>query len=413
MSKFLLDYVFPITTVSAIPAASTAFLKQAAIVCKPKAGQEANVGKAFECTTMTEVAILTANTNAQRMFDGGMSRVFILLASSLDLSTYMEGPTVKGKFFTLLASSDFADADIPEVLATKVFGALTYTSKKAGTSGNSISVGQVDGATPGVSVTGEAITVTIDDAATTNAQVKALIEAHAEAKELVSVSITTGQEATLAVVGALAVLTGGQNGFVAGSFEGVTGIASADEELLIAQGIIKDRCAFFSKDSNDGGNMMFAFAKLLSNITNWSNQQLIDMPLDDEIDELGEAVSLFDERVSFALQDDEFGKRLGFFVAGKRAIVAPYIFKNFKIDLQSRAVQWIATNQPDYTVKDATLLEAALIDDVATPYIEKGWLTEATIVIKADQGNFIASGQITAPNPKALWRVANQFTESN
>lgn len=410
--KFLLDYVMPISTVTAIPAASTAFLKQAAIVCKPKAGQEANVGKAFECTSMTEVGLLTANVNAQKMFDAGMSKVFIMLATSLDLAQYMEGVTVKGKFFTLLASSDFVDADISPVIATKVIGGLTYTSKLAGSAGNAIEIAHVDGVTPGVSVNGTEITVTIDDAATTNDQVKALIEASEAASELVSVAVT-GTGSALAIAAAMTNLTGGVTGFATGTFEGVTGIASDDTDLLVAQGTVKDRCAFFSSPANDGGNMMFAFGKLLSNLINWSNQQLIDMPLDDGIDELGEAVSLFDDRVSFALQDDEFGKKLGFFVAGRRSIVAPYIFKNFKIDLQSRAMQWIAANQPDYTVKDATLLEAALIDDVVAPYIERRWLTEATVQIKLEQSNFVASGFISAPTPKSLWRVPSQFTEAN
>lgn len=47
MAKILLDYVFPITVLENIPAASTAFLKQVGVVVKVKSGQEAKIGVAL------------------------------------------------------------------------------------------------------------------------------------------------------------------------------------------------------------------------------------------------------------------------------------------------------------------------------------------------------------------------------
>ena len=87
--KILLDYFFPITAITPTPSASTGFLKQVCLVCKPKTGQEGNVGTIYSCTSMALVAARTDNTNAQQLFNAGMSRVYILLADDLDLETVM------------------------------------------------------------------------------------------------------------------------------------------------------------------------------------------------------------------------------------------------------------------------------------------------------------------------------------
>jgi hypothetical protein len=153
---------------------------------------------------------------------------------------------------------------------------------------------------------------------------------------------------------------------------------------------------------------------LLGNLSNWLNQQYIEMPFDDGVNQLGQALSLFNDRVSFVMQDDEFGKRLGLFAAGGRAIVAPYILKNLRIDLQSRALQWISQNQPDYTIAEASLLEKTLQKDVIDEkYIARGWITSGSVKISVTAGsNFTALGEIEVPTPKALWRVESEMTET-
>jgi hypothetical protein len=74
MSKILLDYFFPITTIEPTPAASTAFLKQVAIVVNPNGG--GSDGDITECTTYAQVQAITDNTEAEQLFNAGMSRVF-------------------------------------------------------------------------------------------------------------------------------------------------------------------------------------------------------------------------------------------------------------------------------------------------------------------------------------------------
>jgi hypothetical protein len=113
------------------------------------------------------------------------------------------------------------------------------------------------------------------------------------------------------------------------------------------------------------------------------------------------------------LNDDEFGKRLALFAAGGKAIVAPYILKNIRIDLQSAALSWISGNQPQYTIKEATLLEARLQEDVINQdYIDRNLITDGTIAISLVNSNFIATGSINVSEPKALWRVSNEMRQT-
>lgn len=310
--KILLDYVFPISIIQPTPAASTAFLKQVCVIAKPKAGQEANVGLLYPCTNMTEVGVRTANTNAQQLFNAGMSKVFIILSTDLDLVGYLEAH--RGEFFTVLISSDYTNADIADM--------------------------DVEG------------------------------------------------------------------------FEGVTGIATADSAVAEAQAVIENRCAFKVAAQATPTNMFNAFGKLLSNQSNWLNNQYISMPVNDQVSDLGSANSLFDERVSFVINDEEFGNRLALFAAGGKAIVAPYIIKNLRINLQSRTLQWISQNQPQYTLKDAALLETRLEEDVIQNFIDRQWIESGNISITLREQNFVANGAINVPEPKALWRVFGELTQT-
>ena len=158
---------------------------------------------------------------------------------------------------------------------------------------------------------------------------------------------------------------------------------------------------------------MYAFGKLLSNASNWLNQQYITMPFDDGIDTLGDANSLFDDKVCFVLSDDEFGKRLALFAVGGKAIVCPYILKNLRIDLQSAALSWISGNQPQYTKKEAALLETRLQQDVINEdYIDRNLIEAGTVEITLVNDNFVATGDINVAEPKALWRVFSEMRQT-
>lgn len=196
-----------------------------------------------------------------------------------------------------------------------------------------------------------------------------------------------------------------------GDFTGVVAKCFADQAEAKAFGVTENRCAFYVKTAtNIGKNMFYAFGKLFSAVS-WKNQQFITMPYDDGIYALGDAESAFNDRVSFTLTSDDFGKKLGFFVVGQKAIIAPYIFKEMVIELQNRAVQYINTNQPQYTVTQGTLLENALQEDVIDDYIKNNLVSSGSIKITVDDENFEATGTITVPTPTALWRVSAELVE--
>lgn len=429
--KFLLDYFFKITTINPTPAASTAFLKQVCLVVLPKAGQEGNVGTIYECTTSTQVAARTDNVDATQLFNAGMSKVFILLANDLYLEEFLDGQETE--FYTVLISSDYAAAAVTPTKATGGFTITSYANLVSGTDDSITIDGVVFTAQTGAAVLGE----TTFQAATSNeataTSLAAQINAHT-ATALKVVASVVGAVVTLTAVDfystgnyALAytdndtnvgatktgtAMTGG-DGLSAGSFGGVIGVWSSDLSLLGDQAVIEKRCAFYGNSTNKAKNMCFAFGSLLSNALSWKNQQYITMPFDDEIDTLGEAESLFDDKISFALNDDEFGKRLALFACGSKAITAPYILRNLEIDLQSAALTYVSANNPDYTLTEAALIEDECQKVINEDYIATKLISSGKIEITLEEDNFVAAGRITVPTPKALWRIAGEMTQTS
>jgi len=307
--NILLDYFFPITAISPTPQASTAYLKQVCIIVSPKGAVP--TGVATLCTSMIQVAALTDNTEAQQLFDAGMSRVYVMPSDDLDLADALAD--YGSDFFTVLISSDFVDADVT---------AMTL-----------------------------------------------------------------------------------------GAFKGVVGVSSDSDVFLAVQSVIENRAAFHTTTGNKAKNMFYAFGKLLSNSLNWTNQQYITMPFADDVATLGDANTLFDDKISFVLNDSEFGKRLGLFAAGSKAIVQPYITRNLEIDIQSKALSYISGNQPNYTKKQAALLEDEL-QKVIESYIQKEWIEAGVVEVKLEQENFVASGYINISEPKALWRIFGEIRQT-
>ncbi len=314
--KILLDYLFPVTLIEPTPAASTAFLKQVLVVGLPDTA--VTKGVITLCTSEANIAAkfaAQATAEAKQLLDAGMSKVYVLPVDTLDeVAAAIEGHETD--FFTILITSDFADADV---------------------------TGDLD----------------------------------------------------------------------VGDFEGVIGVSSTDDTFLATQAAIANRCAFHTTSTNKAKNLMYAFGSMLSNSLNWRNQQYISMPVADDVENLGDAEALFDDRISFVISDDEFSNRLAFFVAGGKAITAPYIIRNLQVDMQSSALSYISGNQPGYTKTHATLLEDELqkvIDEyIAAP---KQWLEAGEVSVDLVEDNFVASGSINVSEPKALWRVFAEMRQT-
>lgn len=308
MPNILLDYMFPITSIEPTPAASTAFLKQVCVLVDPVL-VTAISGTLYEKTSQSAVVAmgLSADATAEiaQLFSAGMSKVYILPLSAL---TGLDEAIIghESDFFTILVSSDFADADVTAM-------------------------------TPG-------------------------------------------------------------------TFEGVIGASSTDDAFLAVQAAIANRSAWHTSSANKAQNMFYGFGKMLSNALAWRNQQYISMPLADDVATLGDAESYFDDKISFVISDTQYSNRLGLFVAGGKAIVAPYVKRNLQVDMQSAALSYIAGNQPAYTKTEAALLEDEL-QKVVDEYIQDKSIEDGVVEVTLVEDNFVANGEINIAEPGALWRI--------
>ena len=150
--------------------------------------------------------------------------------------------------------------------------------------------------------------------------------------------------------------------------------------------------------------MFFAFGKLLS-ARDWKNQQYIEMPFNDGIDTLSEAEDLFDGKISFVINSAEYLNRLALFANDQKAIIAPYIFEWFSLSMQGWGVQYIALNQPKYTLREASLLQDFLEEKAEKRFVAPEIVESLTVKISLVEDNFVANGDLVIAEPKALWRV--------
>lgn len=188
-----------------------------------------------------------------------------------------------------------------------------------------------------------------------------------------------------------------------GDFAGVIGWTGSDREQVKNWGYGNSNVGFYDLDVNGSQNMYYAFGKLLS-ANNWKNQQYIEMPFGSGISSINQAELMFEDSISFVLTSEEYKNRLALFASNRRAIVAPYVYEELTLKLQSKALQYISLNQPNYTEAEASLLEDAL-QGVVDGYVEQGILTHGKIGVSLTDEQFVVQASINIPEPKALWRI--------
>lgn len=429
----LLDYAFPIQAIEALAEPSTAYLNRVCVVAKPKSGQEANVGTIYQCLSMIDVAVRTNNTNAQQLFNAGLTQVYILLANDLDLATFL---ATENRFFTLLPSDDFNKDDITANQAQGVFTVSDYTHfTQSGIDTITIN-GVVLTAQTGAVVAGDATFQAATSNNATASSIVAQINAHATLKNIViatavdnvitvkakeagsagnlitAVYTNNGGTAGGAWTGLVSGKLSGGDGLFLGTWNGVVGVSSDDVAFLEAQAVITKRTAFFGNATNGAKSMFFAFGKLLSSAT-WKNQQYVGMPVNDGIDTIAEAMNLYNSRISFVLNSTQYGNRLAFFANNRKAIVAPYLKELFEIMMQGWGVGYIALNQPSYTILQASLLEDYLAGEADKTFVQTNLIESVSVQISLVENNFEASGILEIAEPKALWRLNSVLTETN
>lgn len=154
-------------------------------------------------------------------------------------------------------------------------------------------------------------------------------------------------------------------------------------------------------------NPLYAFGKLLSSAS-WRNQQyLATSHTEGLVDTLGMAEALFDERVSFWMTDEDYGNRLGFFVAGGKSVTTPYIAKEVELNMQFEMANWIAINQPFNTSVQRASLER-IGNKVMADYVERGYLDgDAINELKVTDSEevFVVKGNLTLAPSVAMWRM--------
>lgn len=428
----LLDYAFPIQAIENLAQPSTAYLNRVCVVAKPKTGQEANVGTIYQCLSMIDVAVRTNNTNAQQLFNAGLTQVYILLANDLDLATFF---ATENRFFTTLISDDFDKDDITANQAQGVFTVSDYTHfTQSGIDTITIN-GVVLTAQTGAVVAGEATFQAATSNNATASSIASQINAHATLKNIVIATLVdnvitvkakeggsagnlitaiytnNGGTAGGAWTGVVSGKLSGGDGLFLGTWNGVVGVSSDDVAFLEAQAVISKRTAFFGNATNGAKSMFFAFGKLLSSAT-WKNQQYVEMPVNDGIDTIAEALNLYNSRISFVLNSIQYNNRLAFFANNRKAIVAPYLSELFQIMMQGWGVGYIALNQPAYTILQASLLEDYLAGEADKTFVQTNLIESVNVQISLVENNFTASGSLQIAEPKALWRVNSVLTET-
>lgn len=302
MKDVLMEYVMKVDAYAPTPSASTAYIRKVLAVVKPLDSSAETTNTIIECTTKAEVEALTSS-KAYKLLEAGMNSIYVLPASSLDISDIITES--KKKFFTILIDNAFDDT------------------------------------------------------------------------ELESLEV--------------------------GNFAGVIGKSFNTRESAKAFTIQKNNVGFYDLDVNASENMFHAFGKFLS-ANSFKNQQYIEMPLSSEVNTINQAELLFEDSISFVLSSEEFGNRLALFASNRRAIIAPYVFEELTLKLQSKALQYIALNEPNYTEAEASLLEDSL-QTVIDSYIADGLLTSGNITVSLTDENFVVKATITVPEPKAMWRI--------
>ena len=194
-----------------------------------------------------------------------------------------------------------------------------------------------------------------------------------------------------------------------GTFEGVVGYAFTDAVAAKAFGATSKQCAFLTDATNKAKNMCFAFGAFLSS-SGWNNQQYIEMPYNDGITDLGDAEDLFDDRISFVLTSPQYTNRLAFFVAGGKAIIAPYLKEEIRVSQQGFALIYINANKPQYTLTQAKLLQGYLQKKLDENYVNNQTIDSGTVTVDLGTEAFIAEGDIVISEPSALWRLRGDLT---
>ena len=192
-------------------------------------------------------------------------------------------------------------------------------------------------------------------------------------------------------------------------FEGVKTYATSDRVKLVEWSVSKTRFGGVYDTTESGKGMCGAWGRFLS-AGLWKNQQYIKPSFTDigAVESLGLAESLFSDKTTFYIEDNEFGIRLSLFTVNQDSVTVPYINKEIYLTSQSLTLQFLSANQPFNIVAQRVLLEDLLNKNLRTYYIETGLLDpDGTNEFKVTNSLelFKVNAALTTTPAQALWRM--------
>lgn len=193
------------------------------------------------------------------------------------------------------------------------------------------------------------------------------------------------------------------------SFNGV--ISSSFTTQANAKSFAANNCAGLSTLETRGYETCYALGRLLSMRNRWGNQQYIEYGGAETIEtvsSLGLAESLFTDRVTFWLFDEDEGTKLAFFGNGGRAITEAYVSEELKLSIQTDAVNYISVNQPMNSLDMRVALQNEL-QAVINGYVDDGYLNadgENSITVTESNDMFFVNGTMNVEHAVPVWRMA-------
>lgn len=425
MSKILLDYAISFTQVSGTAATSLAFLHNLGVITKPPA---------MPATAVIGVPSGTTTVAATIVLDGFFLAGSVLTCSGTKTDT---PPLTWNAPYTL--TEDLTAAQLAIIYADFLSGVDQLTATAVG---NTIELRAFNGGlTVGVDVVDLDVTGAIplasqiievfdpEELATISDSPEDIVAAFdgglASVFVIMAVDIADvpalilDKECDFFTIYATRDYTEVENLTALAGWQGVKGLTytiQADAETAASE---INTCAFFEDtliplDARAYFGI-FSFAKLLSS-NSWRNQQYTPIAAANgaPVQTLGQAESLFADRISFYLTDPEQGTRLAFFVAGGLSITDPYIDMEVQVVTQSEMLNFIAGTQP-YNVETRRRQLEQIGNTILGAYTDAGLLDPDGVnecIIRTSNEAFIVNGTITTTNSEALWRVKLDAMES-
>lgn len=184
--------------------------------------------------------------------------------------------------------------------------------------------------------------------------------------------------------------------------------SDVDKQTCVDNAKTANVCAFFENGTTKNAyKMFFAFGTFLA-ATLWRNQQYIPSTSESgAVKTVGDAETLYNDRVSFFLTGDSSGTRLGFFCVGGLSITTPYVSKELELSMQFQMTNYLTVNQP-FNVELSRASLARIGNKQVKVYLDAGLLDPDetnTISITKSVEVFEVNGALTTAPAIALWRV--------